>query len=101
LLLAIADLEQGVLFGGVLAKAGAADNRNHGRGADWQAALAALLCPSARQAALRIVRGLVTLSIGGFVLFIGTHPLPDFTEPASPKADVLGAFAGLPAAAPV
>jgi hypothetical protein len=39
--------------------------------------------------------------IGGLVLFIGTHPLPDSAEPASPKADALGAFAGLLAAAPV
>jgi hypothetical protein len=43
----------------------------------------------------------VTLLIGGFVLFIGTHPLPDFAGPASPKADALGAFAGLLAAAPI
>ncbi|HEX6121182.1 MAG TPA: hypothetical protein VFZ03_17175 [Dongiaceae bacterium] len=98
---AIANLEQGVLFGGVLAKAGAGDNRNHGGGTDWQAALAALLCPSARPAARRIVRGFATLLIGGLVLFIGTHPLLDFTGPARPKADALDAFADLLGTEPV
>jgi hypothetical protein len=47
------------------------------------------------------VRGFATLLIGGLVLFIGTHPLLDFTGPARPKADALDAFADLLGTEPV